>query len=112
MARTLSSRDLEILKKLVPELESEICMHSGHNFRSILPPVSQHFTSSPAEFGTRLDRLTEDELKYIVDLIFLGEESLGCLQDEHIDILLDRVRQISRVTADDLVDLLGYIKEE
>lgn len=112
MARNLSPRDMEILKKMVPELDCETCLHSGHAFRSILPPVSQHFTSSASEFGTRLEKLDDNEFMYIIDLIFLGEESLGCLQDEHMDVLLKRVRRISVQTADDLVELLGYIKEE
>lgn len=109
MARTLSPRDIEILKKMVPELADDLSMP---RFRSILPPVSMRFCSNQEDFRTRLDRLNGKEITYLVDLIFSGEECLSCLREEYTDILLDRVRKnISHQRADDLMELLGYIRE-
>ncbi|MBU4075726.1 MAG: hypothetical protein KKI06_03300 [Euryarchaeota archaeon] len=45
MARKLKTEDIVILKKLAPELADTSCAHSGHEFRSVLPPVSQHFST-------------------------------------------------------------------
>ncbi|MCL7414727.1 MAG: hypothetical protein M8349_01520 [ANME-2 cluster archaeon] len=110
MARTLSSRDLEILKKMVPELDTN---NFKPGFRSILPPVSKHFSTSASDFRLRLDRLSGPELAYLIDLIFQGEECLTCLADEYLDILLEKIRRdISSEKANDLVEFLGYLQEE
>lgn len=109
MARKLSSRDIEILKTMVPELDVETFRPT---FRSIFPPVSKRFCTTALEFRGRLDRLTDADLAYLVDLIFQGDECLTCLTDEYMDILLDKIRSdISPKKADDLVELLGYINE-
>jgi hypothetical protein len=110
MARRLTLRDREILTKMVPELDLD---HFPPVFRSILPPVSRRFSSSGSEFKSRLDKLTTSELEYLIDLIFLGEECLTGLEDTCIDILLNKVREtISQKKAEDLTELLGYIREE
>ncbi|MCK4937114.1 MAG: hypothetical protein KAR85_00750 [Methanosarcinales archaeon] len=110
MARILSSKDLELLKKMVPELDTDI---SNPGFRSLLSPISKHFSSSASDFHQRLDRLSGPELSYLIDLIYQGDECLTCLVDEYLDILLDKIRRdISIQKADDLVEFLGYIKEE
>jgi len=46
----------------------------------VLPPVSQHFSSSSADFRERLVKLSEEELDYLVSLIFEGMESLHCVK--------------------------------
>lgn len=110
MARTLSPRDIEILKRMVPELDIDI---SRPLFRSIFPPVGKHFCSSALEFGSRLDRLVSGDLEYLVGLIFSGEECLNCLQPEYTDVLIKKIRtDISPGKADDLIELLGFIKLE
>ncbi len=88
MPRELSERDMEMLKKLAPECEGFACSGSGHQFHSILPPVSNHFSADERDFAERIGRLTDDELRYITDLIIRGEESLGCLPEEDLDSLL------------------------
>ena len=110
MARKLTSRALELLRKMVPELDIE---NFPPAFRSILPPVSKRFSSSKQEFKSRLDALSTADLEYLVDLIFQGDECLSCLTDEYLDILLDKIKEnISHKKAEDLMELLGYIKEE
>ena len=109
MARKLTSRDMELLRKMVPELDID---NFPPAFRSILPPVSKRFSSSGQEFKSRLDTLSTADLEYLVDLIFQGDECLSCLEDEYLDILLDRIKNnISHKKAEDLMELLGYIKE-
>lgn len=109
MARKLTFRDMELLRKMVPELDID---HFSPAFRSILPPVSKRFSSSKQEFKSRLDILSTADLEYLVDLIFQGDECLSCLTDEYLDVLLDKIRDnISHKKAEDLRELLGYIKE-
>lgn len=109
MARKLTSRDMELLRKMVPELDIN---SFPPVFRSILPPVSKRFSSSGQEFKSRLDALSTADLEYLVDLIFQGDECMTCLKDEYLDILLDRIKdKISHKKAEDLMELLGYIKE-
>ncbi|MBE0524151.1 MAG: hypothetical protein IBX40_07455 [Methanosarcinales archaeon] len=109
MARKLTSRDMELLRKMVPELDID---NFPPAFRSILPPVSKRFSSSGQEFKSRLDALSTADLEYLADLIFQGDECLSCLEDEYLDILLDRIKDnISHKKAEDLMELLGYIKE-
>ena len=110
MARKLNSEDLLILKKLAPELIDPTCEHAGHEFRSVLPPVSQHISSSSRDFWERLMKLTDDELKYLVDLIFDGMESLHCVKEEHVNALIDVAgTRISKVKAAELLELYKFV---
>ncbi|MDD1667301.1 MAG: hypothetical protein LUO96_02410 [Methanomicrobiales archaeon] len=104
MPRELSERDQEILKKLAPECSDEICAGSGHAFRSILPPVANHFATGEADFAERIGRLSDDDLRYLVDLIRDGGESLGCVPPEYLSLFLQRVAdRIGRKQAEELV---------
>ena len=109
MARKLSRVDMEILKKLAPELVNTACTHSGHEFRSVLPPISQHFSPSSADFKERLVKLSDEELDHLVTLIFEGMESLHCVKKEHVDALVDVVGiRISKVKAAELLELYTF----
>ena len=104
MPRELSARDQEILKKLAPECSDEICAGSGHAFRSILPPVANHFAMGEADFADRIGRLSDDELRYLVDLVRDGGESLGCVPPELLSLFIQRVAdRLGRKTAEELV---------
>jgi len=83
MARTLTSRDTQILKKLAPEWEGADCSESGVAYRSILPPVANHYAEGAADFRRRIERLTADELADLLALIEAGEESLCCLRPDY-----------------------------
>jgi hypothetical protein len=91
MARELSERDREILKRLAPECSDEICSGSGHAFLSILPPVANHYARDEADFSERIGRLSDEDLGYLVGLILDGRESLGCVPPDFIEIFLRRV---------------------
>jgi hypothetical protein len=88
MPRELDEKDIAILKKLAPECGEMTCSGSGHQFHSILPPVSNHFSEDSDDFIRRVSSLDNDELTYITDLIRNGEESLGCLPVEDVEALV------------------------
>jgi hypothetical protein len=109
MARKLSADDLIILKKLVPELVDPMCAHAGHQFRSVLPPLSMHFAGSPEDFGQRLMKLSDSELDYLSGLILDGMESLHCVKSEHVDVLVDVIgTRLSKVRATELLELYKF----
>lgn len=85
MARELSTKDIEILKKLAPECGDLTCGGSGHQFHAILPPVSNHFAEDADDFTKRISRLSDEELAYIAEKILTGEEGLGCLEVEDVE---------------------------
>ena len=87
MPRELVEKDIAILKKLAPECGDMSCSGSGHQFHSILPPVSNHFAEDTEDFIRRISRLSDEELAYITDMIGKGEESLGCLPPEDVEAL-------------------------
>lgn len=91
MPRELTSRDLDLLKKLAPECNEIICRGSGFAFRSILPPVTNHFALDAADFRSRLGRLDGDDLTYLINLIRDGSESMGCVPPEYAAVFLDVV---------------------
>ena len=109
MARKLNPEDLRILKKIAPELVDSTCGHAGWEFRSVLPPVSQHVSKSSGDFRERLLRLSEHDLKYLLELIFEGMESLHCVKSEHVDALIEVVgERISKVKATELLELYKF----
>jgi hypothetical protein len=91
MPRELDEKDKAILKKLAPECGDLTCSGSGHNFHSILPPVSNHFSEDSDDFIRRINRLSDDELTYITDMIRKGEESMGCLPVEDVEALVKTI---------------------
>jgi len=98
MSRELNDYDLEILKKLAPEIE----------FRSILPPVSHHFAQSEDDFKNRINRLSKEELEYIIDLVYDGKERIRSIMEEDLDAFFEVVRdKISEKKVQDLKDFLG-----
>lgn len=110
MARKLNPRDLDLLRRLAPELIDPTCAHAGHEFRSVLPPVSQHVSTSPGDFRERLMKLSDDDLNYLVNMIFEGMESLHCVKKEHADALIEVVgARISRVKAAELLELYKFV---
>ncbi len=87
--RTLNDRDKKILAKLAPEFEGTTGPAPGHDFKFILLPVSHKLSESPEDFAVRLNRLTDDELSYIVDLILKGDEDVRSLAEGDFEALVD-----------------------
>jgi len=54
-------------------------------------------------------RLSDDELNYLVNLVFEGMESLHCVEKEHVDVLIDIVSiRLSKVKAAELLELYKF----
>ncbi|MDY6972585.1 MAG: hypothetical protein SV775_09685 [Thermodesulfobacteriota bacterium] len=101
MARKLTKKDIEILRKLAPECEDTICSGSGFEYRSIIPPVSNHYAKDDKDFEKRLERLSAEELGYLSDLIIDGSESLSCVQPEHAWVFIETLaRKLSNKLSD------------
>lgn len=108
MARELSDTDIEILYKLVPELKAE---GSRPKYRSILPPVSKFYAGSDEDFKQRLEKLSEKELEYIVNLIFDGMECLQCIRESHVGIVMHVVSEkLSEEKGKDLKEFCGIFE--
>jgi len=82
MARELEDRDRQILMKLVPELEELISKGIELEYRNILPPVANHHSRDEKDFERRLSRLSDEDVRYLADLVMEGKESTGCLYPE------------------------------
>lgn len=105
MARELDERDIKILRILAPECEEMICSGSGVEFRSILPPVANHYSRNEDDFKCRLTRLTDDDLSYLVGKIRAGDESIACVPPEYADILVGEIA--SRQGKDVALEILN-----
>ena len=93
MARILSKEDIEVLTTLAPECRDLACANSGAQFRSILPPVANHFVRDAEDFRLRLASLPEARFRYLVERILDGSESLGCLPPEYATILMTAIAE-------------------
>jgi len=88
------------LKRLAPELDEIVCGHSMVPYRSILPPLANHFARDPTDFEERLGSLNNDELSYLVDLVMDGSESLSCMHPDYAEVFLRLVEdEISKEVA-------------
>jgi hypothetical protein len=100
MPRILNDRDKAILSILAPEVGDLCCEGSGHEFQSILPPVSNHFARDEQDFARRIESLSKDDLEYLVDRILDGSESMGCMPPEDVESLVALIgERISPDTA-------------
>lgn len=93
MARELSPKDIAVLKKVAPECEGLECAGSKAPYRSILPPLSNHYAKNEDDFRNRISALDTDDLEYLLSLIKTGEESLGCVQPHYMTIVLEIIAE-------------------
>lgn len=91
--RTLTELDKKILAKLAPELEGTTGPAPGHDYKFILLPISHKISESPEDFGARINKLTDDELGYIVDMILSGEEDSRSLAEGDYDALVEVIEK-------------------
>ena len=80
MARILAETDIAILKTVAPECNEYLCSGSGMTYRSILPPLANHYSKNAADFPRRIKLLSKSDLEYLLRLIISDEESLRCVQ--------------------------------
>jgi hypothetical protein len=101
MARELDEKDLAIFRKLAPEYAKIVCPGSGHEFQSVLPPVSNHIAEDGEDFAERIDRLSDDDWRYLTEQILKGRESLSCMPEEDVEAVLAHVAgSVSEETAE------------
>jgi len=104
MSRELSEYDWQIFKKLCPELQE------GKKYRSILPPISKFYSDSKEDFVRRIDKLSDDELDYLIGLVESGDECLNCLAPEYKDAFLVMVeRRTSKERAVKLKKFMDFL---
>lgn len=109
MARELDERDFAILRKLAPEYSGVLCPESGHEFHSILPPVSNHIAADEEDFAERVARLSDEDWGYLADQILAGREDLGCMPEEDIETVLVRIREAVSEAAAGRVERLYHL---
>ncbi len=102
--RQLTDLDKTILAKLAPELEGATGPAPGHDFKFILLPVSHKFSESPEDFANRVNRLNDEELGYLVDLILSGEEDVRPLAEGDSDALFELIGKRFPEKAKQLLD--------
>ena len=106
MARKLNERDIALLKKFAPELEEIVCEHSKVPYKSILPPLSNHFSRDVKDFERRLRNLKDEELAYLADMVMEGLESLSCVPPEYAEVFISLVEErISKEIAEKITML-------
>ncbi|MDV0442028.1 hypothetical protein [Methanorbis furvi] len=90
MARTLSEHDIALLLKLAPECDTLVCKGSENTYRSILPPVANHYAKDADDFAARLNKLSDDEFLRLIDMIREGKEGIGCIPVECAEVLIEQ----------------------
>ena len=93
MTRTFDASDFAALRKRAPQYEGVLCPEAGHEFHSILPPVSNHIAVDEEDFRERVSRLSEEDWEYLADRILSGRENLGCMPEEDIETVVEHIRE-------------------
>jgi hypothetical protein len=91
--RTLCDLDKKILAKIAPEFQGTTGPAPGHDYKFILLPVSHKLSESSEDFVNRVNRLTDDELIYVIDLIKKGDEDVRSLAEGDYDALLEMIEK-------------------
>lgn len=82
MSRDLNERDMQVLFRLVPEMEALHKKGIVIEYMNILPPVANHHSRSVQEFERRLRTLPDEDMRYLAGLVLDGTENTGCLRPE------------------------------
>ena len=109
MSREFTEKDIAIFNKLAPEAGGKlVSREAGHQFPYILRPISHKFAESSEDFKERLERLSSEELDYLVGLALEGKEDVQSLVEEDIEELINVVTEkVSPERAKQLKDLVG-----
>ncbi|MDD1728532.1 MAG: hypothetical protein LUQ50_05630 [Methanospirillum sp.] len=95
MVRVLTEQDIKLLSIMAPEFSGEVCRGSGIAFKSLLPPVANHYSHNADDFFERISRLSTTDFSYLIDLMQSGEESLHCLPPDYFAILEERIKAVA-----------------
>ncbi len=91
--RMFTDLDKKILAKLAPELGGATGPAPGHDFKFVLLPVSHKFSESPEDFAARINRLSDEELNYLVEMVLKGEEDIRSLAEGDADAFIEVVEK-------------------
>lgn len=91
--RTLTDFDKKLLAKLAPELEGATGPAPGHDYKFILVPVSHKIAESSEDFANRVNKLTDYELNYLIELILKGEEDVRSLAEGDFEALIEVIEK-------------------
>lgn len=110
MGRVFSDMDKQIFDKLAPELSGNTISSGGHNYPFILRPLSHKIAQSAEDFRERMERLSVEELDYLVKLALENKEDIRSLEPEDIDTIMELVEQkISAQRMKELKQHLGIV---
>ena len=107
MGRELDEKDIEIIKKLVPEIIDFV--QSGRmkiEYMNILPPVANHYSGNPKGFERRLQNLSSEDARYLADKIIDGSESVSRLHSDYAEVFFAFVgKRLSDEVANELREI-------
>ena len=107
MSRELDAKDIELIKKLVPEIVN--FLESGRmeiEYMNILPPVANHYSRNADDFEKRLQELSAEDVKYLADKIIEGSEGVSHLDPEYAEAFFSFAgRRLSEDVADKLREI-------
>lgn len=108
MPREFTAKDIQIFNKLAPEASGSLTSReAGHQFPFILRPVSHKFAESSEDFRKRLERLTPEELDYLVGLALEGKEDVQSLDEDLEELVAIVSEKVSPERAKQLKDFAG-----
>jgi hypothetical protein len=91
--KRLNRKDIKILRKLTPCKEPEA---SG----SLLASISSYYITDREDFQSRLEKLSDKDLKYLAERAMDGSECLLCIAPQCAETFLTAVeRRLTRETA-------------
>ena len=107
MTRELDEKDIELIKKLVPEIVN--FLESGRmeiEYMNILPPVANHYSRNVNDFKKRLQKLSAEDVRYLADKTIDGSEGISHLSPEYAEVFFTIVeRTLSEDAADNLREI-------
>lgn len=102
--KNLNQKDIEILKKLAPQLREPEA--SG----GLLATMSGYYITDREDFRARLESLPDEDLKYLAERAMDGSECLLCIAPRCAETFLDAVdRRLSPETAGRLREIFESI---
>ena len=91
--KKLNRKDMKILRKLTPCPEPE---SSG----GLLTSISSYYITDREDFQSRLEKLSDKDLKYLAERAMDGSECLLCIAPECAETFLDAVeRRLAKETT-------------
>ena len=101
--KKLNRKDMKILRKLTPCQEPE---DSG----SLLASISSYYITDREDFQSRLEKLSDKDLKYLAERAMDGSECLLCIAPQCAEVFLDAVeRRLSPEIAGRLRELFENV---